>query len=100
MPTDDDWRLNRQETYLQGATLVWKPYRIWSEAWEHDHCAFCWRKFVDSAAPVADRDALTFGFAAVGAGPKGEDDYHWICETCANDFASRFRWTLVREAGI
>jgi hypothetical protein len=88
--TEGDWRLTNQEEYLKGATLVWKPYHAWSETWEHDHCEFCWRKFVES-------NGLTAGFAAQGTGPQGQDDYHWICETCADDFCARFRWTLVRD---
>ena len=97
-----DWRLDRgQESYLQGATLVRKPYRIWSETWEHDHCEFCWAKFVDPSfsethAQLFERDpeVLTEGYAALGTGPNGEDDYHWICGTCVNDFHERFGWQL------
>src|SRR5947208_2930159 len=44
---EEDWRLRGQEDYLQGATLLRKPYRAWSEDWEHDHCEFCWAKFMD-----------------------------------------------------
>ena len=44
---DDDWRLRGQEDYLQGATLLLKAYRAWSVDWEHDHCEFCWAKFMD-----------------------------------------------------
>jgi hypothetical protein len=93
----DDSRLAGQERYLEGATLVKKPYRAWSEAWEHDHCAFCWAKFVDPDSSEArrareDSQVLTEGYAALGAGPNGEDDYHWVCERCFNDFYSRFGW--------
>lgn len=96
---NDDWRLDRgQGEYLQGATLVWKPYRVWSETWEHDHCEFCWAKFVDPAfsevhARLAqDPDVQTEGYAAVGTGPEGQDDYHWICASCFEDFHKRFAW--------
>jgi len=44
---NEDWRLRGQEDYLRGATLVRKRYKAWSEDWEHDHCEFCWTKFMD-----------------------------------------------------
>jgi hypothetical protein len=43
----EDWRLTGQEQYLADVTLVRKHYRAQSEEWEHDHCAFCWSKFID-----------------------------------------------------
>ena len=100
----DDWRLTTQEEYLSGATLVRKPYRVWSETWEHDHCAFCWAKFIDPshspehAAMVRDDPSIqTAGYAAVGAGPEGQDDYHWICDGCFQDFRERFGWIVASE---
>jgi len=99
---EDDWRLTGQETYLQGATLVRKPYRAKGDASEHDHCAFCWAKFVDTsfsdahAAMARDDSAVqTEGYAAVGTGPGGQGDYHWVCVACFNDFRERFEWTVV-----
>ena len=99
---EDDWRLTGQETYLQGATLVRKPYRAKGAASEHDHCAFCWAKFVDTsfsdahAAMARDDSAVqTEGYAAVGTGPGGQGDYHWVCVACFNDFRERFEWTVV-----
>lgn len=75
---------------------------MWSETWEHDHCEFCWAKFVDPAFSEAharlvreDHEVLTEGYAALGTGPEGEDDYHWICDTCFNDFRERFAWRVV-----
>jgi len=44
---DEDWRLQGQEEYLLGATLMRKQYKAWSEDWEHDHCEFCRAKFMD-----------------------------------------------------
>ena len=97
----DDWRLNRgQGEYLHGATLVRKPYRVWSETWEHDHCEFCWAKFVDPAFSEAharlaqDPEVRTEGYAAAGTGPEGQDDYHWICATCFKDFHESFGWQV------
>ena len=94
---DDDWRLLRgQDEYLHGATLVRKPFRG-----EHDHCEFCWAKFVDPAfseghTRVAREDPriLTEGYSALGTGPDGQDDYHWICDRCFADFRERFAWRV------
>ena len=67
---EEDWRLRGQEDYLQGATLLRKQYRAWSEDWEHDHCEFCWAKFMDPHfSPEHERfiaenpDVLTEGYA-------------------------------------
>jgi hypothetical protein len=92
-----DWRLDRgQEAYLRGATLARKPFRG-----EHDHCAFCWAKFVDPEFSRAharlrrdDADVLTEGYAALATGPEGEDDYHWVCDRCYEDFRERFGWRI------
>jgi hypothetical protein len=89
---DDDWRLMGQERYLQGAAFVRKPYKRRRASWEHDHCDFCQRKLVQ--APTADLDSRTEGFAAVGRGPEGQDDYYWVCDECFSDFRDRFGWTV------
>jgi hypothetical protein len=106
---DDDWRLRGQEDYLLGATLQLKAYRMWSEKWDHDHCAFCWAKFLDPTAKftdpkaaawlanaIEDPEILTEGYAVQGRSPKEyqKSDYWWICPTCVRDFAKRFGWTV------
>jgi len=80
---EDDWRLTNQEKYLFGKTLRWKRYTTRSEEWDHDHCAFCWQKFMDQDLPDVHRE----GYAT-------EDDYYWICKTCYLDFKDRFQWKL------
>jgi hypothetical protein len=90
---DDDWRLQGQERFLQGASFVRKPYRASSDTWEHDHCDFCTRKFVESATGQSD-DVATEGYAAIGRGPNGEDDYYWVCDECFADFRERFEWKV------
>lgn len=90
----DDWRVMGQERRLAGATFVRKPYRVWTETWEHDHCEMCARKFVESDSTREDSETVTAGFAAVGRGPKGEDDYYWVCDECFDDFRDRFGWKV------
>jgi hypothetical protein len=86
-----------QERFLQGAAFRHKPYRAWRQGWEHDHCAFCTREFVEQGAPSDDTAAQTAGYAALGRGPLGEDDYHWVCDDCFGDFRQRFEWNVVES---
>jgi hypothetical protein len=90
---DGDWRLTNQEAYLKGATLVRKPYRAYSETWDHDHCVFCWATFIDpTGSDVSPKyvdehpDVLTEGYATTADHPRGAD-YYWICSDCFDDFA-------------
>jgi hypothetical protein len=81
-----DWRLTGQERYLQGATLIRRAYRPYARNpdWDHDHCSFCWATF-----SVEDhRGAQQRGYAT-------PDDYHWVCETCFNDFKEMFEWKIL-----
>jgi hypothetical protein len=100
---ESDWRLARgQETYLSRATVVWKPYRAGNEGREHDHCEFCWAKFMDATFSEEHRtfieehpDIRTAGYSTLGTGPEGDDSYRWICEDCFNDFREQFAWRVV-----
>ena len=87
MASEDDWRLLRgQENYLKGVTLRWKKYTRYSPQWDHDHCSFCWAKFMDADYP----DALREGYATL-------NDYHWICKECYEDFKDMFEWKVETE---
>ncbi len=81
-----DWRLQGQEGYLTGVTLVHRRYRLnpTNPNWEHDHCEFCWAKFSVDDAP----DVIHQGYAT-------EDDYRWICEPCFEVFRDIFRWKVL-----
>lgn len=60
MPIEpDDWRLTNQESYLRGRTWIRKPYRKYRDDWDHDHCSFCFAKFMEAGEP----DALHEGFS-------------------------------------
>jgi hypothetical protein len=101
MPSADDWRRRWQEDYLRGATLTWRRYQALSANWEHEHCEFCWAKFLDANySPVhaetlkSDPEVLAEGYteAPGGSQPAGE---HWICPQCFEDFRDEFGWTVV-----
>ena len=77
----NDWRLRGQDRYLAGVELLWKHYGPYSRNWEHDHCAFCWRKF--STAP----DDFHEGYTTA-------DYTNWVCKDCYEDFKEMFKWTV------
>jgi hypothetical protein len=85
MPEEPDWRLEGQERYLHGAVLHHRPYRRPpnNPNWDHDHCSFCWAKFMVEDYP----DVLDEGYCT-------QDEYHWICDQCFKDFKERFNWAV------
>lgn len=72
----NDWRITDQKSYLLGKKLI-KHKFIKTPKNDHEHCVFCWYKFLD-------------GFE----GYSTEDNYFWICEKCFNDFCDEFLWIL------
>ena len=77
-----DWRLMGQEKYLMGESLRFKSYPERKTATDHDHCEFCFQKFMDSG-----EDTIQQGFATL-------DDYRWICPTCYEDFNEQFQFKI------
>jgi len=82
---DNDWRLQGQQKYLFGKTMIHKKYADKKTTTDHDHCEFCSGKF-STTIP----DCLTEGYTTT-------DDYHWICENCFNDFRNDFKWTTQQK---
>ncbi|WP_407309952.1 hypothetical protein [Desulfosporosinus sp. SB140] len=83
MVKEDDWRLQGQENYLLGIKLRFEKYSPYSKTWDHDHCEFCWSKFMLSD----DTDVQTEGYTT-------EDHYRWICKKCFEDFKEMYKWQL------
>ncbi|MBX9950612.1 MAG: hypothetical protein K2Y39_15695 [Candidatus Obscuribacterales bacterium] len=94
MPDSDEWRLQGQESYLKGVSLRYKRYVMRDEKWDHDHCSFCWAKFMDEQNVNALPDCLYEGYATLAC-DQFADDYFWICATCFEDFREHFNWKLV-----
>ncbi len=91
-----DWRLTNQASYLTGAALVHKPYKAYREGWDHDHCEFCWVKFMDAddlESQPKQEDVRTVGYTTTEDHRNGAD-YHWICADCFADFAQAFGWRV------
>ena len=78
----NDWRLRNQQTYLHGVSLVHRAYQPLPGN-DHDHCAFCWAKFMLEDSPKI----LHEGYATL-------DSSHWICDQCFDDFGDMFDWKL------
>jgi hypothetical protein len=79
--SDDDWRLRAQDRYLTGAVLHLATYRTHSDSWDHEHCEFCLAKFTEQV----QADSLQSGYTT-------DDDRHWICPQCFQDFRERFQF--------
>jgi hypothetical protein len=71
--------------------------------WDHDHCDFCWAKFMAADYPPEQREwrsrhpeILTAGYTPAGnnQGPLRV----WICRECVEDFRGRFKWTVEGSA--
>lgn len=82
MVNKNDSRLTNQEDYLMNVKLWIKQYKKHSEQWEHEHCEFCWGTFCEQP------EYLHRGYCT-------EDEKHWICEKCFNDFKDMFKWQVV-----
>jgi len=83
---DYDWRLNGQEIYLANETLKFMSWKPQSDVQDHDHCAFCWKKFYTE---ILDDHCVVEGYVAI------VDEYdYWICKECFNDFKEKFEWKL------
>jgi hypothetical protein len=98
----DDWRRMGQEDYLHDAELTWKNYQALSAEWEHEHCVFCFRKFLDpNYSPMHEealrshpekRDAAGYTTSASEDRPPGK---WWICKRCFADFNEEFGWSVI-----
>jgi hypothetical protein len=96
-PAHDDWRRMGQARDLpRGTALVFKLYEARSATWEHEHCLFCFTKFMDPDFSEAHRrfieeheDVLTEGYTTTDEYEKGAG-WHWVCPQCVEDFVEEF----------
>lgn len=87
MREPNDWRLTNQERYLKGVTLTWRSYAPASPKNDHDHCEFCWTKFMEKPMP----ETLQAGYST-------PDRERWVCKTCFDDFVDLFGWRVASAA--
>jgi hypothetical protein len=84
----NDWRLDiggGPEMY--GVTLYWRTFTKLRDDWDHEHCEFCFAKFVESHESFATASTLSEGFVI-------PDGYKWVCSTCFEDFKEHFSWIV------
>jgi transposase-like protein len=48
---------------------------------DHEHCVFCWKKIMADHSKDIHREAYTT-----------QDEQHWVCKNCYNDFNDMFNW--------
>lgn len=78
---NNDWRLTNQMNYLYKKVLKKQPFKVYKEGWEHEHCEFCSAR-IDKNTPVAY---------------SSDNNYHWICKKCYEDFKDMFEWSVEEE---
>lgn len=83
-PAPDDWRRQGQEVTLAGRCFEWLAYSPASAEWDHDHCAFCWVKFMVGANAPPD---------AIGEGYRTREGDSWVCRECFEDFREELGFT-------
>jgi hypothetical protein len=69
--------------YLVQKKLLHIHYETYDENWDHDHCEFC--------SFIIDDEFKLFYCT--------EDQYHWICEKCFNEYKDMFKWQVL-DGGI
>jgi len=92
-----------QEKYLTGAHLTWRNYQALSAEWEHEHCDFCQRTFLDPHYSEVSRETLaakpdtqlSAGYTTI-ADAELKDGELWVCKECFDDFQDEFGWTVVQ----
>lgn len=76
--TEKDWNAG-----LRGALLTWRPYKMPKPTWDHDHCEFCWAKFMEPG----NADTLHEGYYC------GAEDT-WICPKCYEEKKTEYQWRI------
>ena len=79
---------------IVGARLRWKRYRKWTGVAAPTSCIACGERFTEGGEP-----GLTSGYAIVGGGPAGQDDYQWICAICYEGLREGFGWVVLDTLG-
>jgi len=82
----NDWRLMGQETFLRERVLRLAKWSSEDESWDHDHCQFCTAKIWSRASGDGE---FSSGYVT------HDDDEHWICQGCFDDFKDAFGWTVL-----
>jgi hypothetical protein len=103
-PPGRAWRLADGSVMWSRSADAEPPARAVEEVepkrWDHDHCDFCWAKFMDTSrfddeSREQHADILSAGYTPAPPNPRFGSA--WICPTCFEDFRERFSWTVVSD---
>ena len=92
IPESESWRLKFAGP-LKGVRFQFRRYTRWSETWDHDHCAGCWAKFMESQPNTLHEGYTTCEDYEHGA------CYTWVCSECFELLKDELGWTLASERG-
>ena len=82
MQESNDLRLTNHR-YLNERVFTRKKYQSANIDNDHDHCEFCFTKFMQGNI----QNTLQEGYTT-------SDGYYWICSSCYDDFKDIFKWKL------
>lgn len=89
-----DWRLSGKDhiawQWLYGAVVRRIRYIESRERSDHEHCGFCWAKFMEHDYPDHS-PMLHIGFKA------DDTSGMWICDVCFQDFCDHFNWLIAES---
>ena len=97
----DDWRRTSPGAPA-GTHFRWREYFAPKPEWDHDHCLFCWAKFVPCSEEgkdwlAQDQHTIYFeGYATVEASGSG---YEWVCWPCFDDFVDEYQFAVDPDPG-
>jgi hypothetical protein len=78
---------------LRGEPMIFKPYRQWSEDWNHDHCQACSATLCELDGP----DYLHEGWATTEAYEMGAE-CAWLCAACFEELAGELELRIETQA--
>lgn len=82
MAEKNDWRIQDQDSYLKGKTFYFHKYEPIGYHWDHEHCAFCWKKI---------------GTGGIKEAYSTLDDSRWVCEECFVDLKKLFSFNYFQK---
>ena len=98
----DDWR-RTSPGLPAGTAFRWRDYEAPRPDWDHDHCVFCWAKFVprtELGKGWLEQDHHTIyseGYATVEPSGSG---FEWVCRPCFDDFSDELKFLVVADEQI
>ena len=74
---------------LRGQSFIRKQYRAYRPGWDHDHCAVCGVKLMESG--TEGEGIIHEGYATTSQYELGKD-YEWLCADCFSISKDEMGW--------